>query len=61
MERIGFNSVIEAHRCISWLNNYYQVPAYLVTAGKDDKAKVFLEVSERWADEVRLNFKKYIV
>lgn len=61
MERIGFSSELEARKCVSWLNNNYQVPAYVVTAGKSDRAKIFLEVSERWSEVVYLNFKKFIV
>lgn len=61
MERIGFSSELEARRSLSWLNNIYQVPGYIVPAGKSDRAKVFIEVSERWAEEVRLNFKDFIL
>ena len=61
MVRIGFSSEFEAHNCRSWLNNIYQVPGYIVTAGPGDLAKVFIEVSERWSEEVRLNFKEFIL
>lgn len=61
MERIGFSSELEARRCLSWLNNNYQVPGYIVTAGSRDKAKVFVDVPERLAEEVYLKFKEFIV
>ena len=61
MERIGFKEVIKAKQAIAELNNVYQSPAYTVSAGAADKAKIYIDVSPAFADYVYLNYKEYII